>query len=668
MSSSSLLPKASKDVLMCINNAIEQQSDLNKNWSNYASFIYAKTLSQSDIQMLNTNNRDTFDFNIVRPFIWKSLKNVKDSSMTSNFEAEKIDDTQEEQTLPLPQIVQILNQKYQKIQDRSCYNDMVYQCSMDAYVGGKGVFKVKTEYENDYNFSQNFKMERVLNPTRIYFDNKARKVTKADGEYVFEIISIGEDQFKRDYPHINVKALATKNYGNSSVVYEDGKSAKKMIDVIEYYYRKPSERVIYRLKNGKTVTEKPKNSKSVLKTRKIDDDTIMMQRIVGDLQLSEPVSTNFKSLPFIMVMGERFYDKNDKEHIFPYAKHAFDAQRVKNIMMNFFLYEAVNNRTATTLLPVECATEETEMAIRNPAVKNIIRYKALHMVEGGSNAILEPTIVPSTPLPDQYLQAFSALDATIEATLGANMPSLSDTNLSGKALYNLSQFISASNEQFMQHLEEAVVQLGRVILEAMPALLEEEIFEIEDENAQKMEKSFDFRFQTALFNVKIVRGVSNKLQQEATIETLMDFAEKSPMFAQFMNTPEAITLVLNNLDLNNKDKLMSAWDMFMQQQQQQSAQPNPQEQTAQTAAEAKMISAKAAQASIALKEQELGLSQRNKENDQLIEQHKIKSQNDRSSQDNQVKIMQSKDNLTKHLIDHAGKQHATSINQKQESY
>ena len=649
-----------KETLSNIRNALDQQKDLNESWSNYANFVYNKTLSSADIAVLKNNDRDTFDFNVVRPFIWKSLKNVSDSSVTGVFKATKDNNTEQQSALPIDEIVDIVSQKYETIKEESNYNNVIYGCSQDAYVGGKGVIKIKTEYENNYNFSQTFKIDRVLNPTLIYFDNKARLPTKADSCYVFEIISISEDEFKRDYPHIKIESINKDFYGGvQPTVQTQTGSTDKMINIIEYYYKQSSDVVLYELTNGKITQDKPSSNKQIAISRKIKSDTVMMQRIVGDIELTPPRKTNFKSLPFVMVMGERYYDKDDKEHINPFAKQAFDAQRVKNMSMNFLLYEMYNNRAGTSMLPNECATDATEEALRNPSIKNVIRYNAIHTTEDNQTVVLEPKQIPSTPLPDQYLEVFSALDSTIESTLGANMPSMDTSNMSGKALYNLSQFTSASNEQFMQHLECAAVQVARVILEAMPKVLEKEIFTIVSKETGETEKEFDFMFETDLLNVAISRGVDNKLQQEATVETLMDFAEKSPMFANFMNTPEAISLVINNLDLNHKDKLVAAWDDFLKQQQEEAGEPNPEQQQEEinhTLAQAKLMTAQAAQESVNLRAHELGLKQRNSENDQLIEQHKIKSANHRNNENNQVKIIQSKDNLKKHLIDHAEKQ------------
>ncbi len=658
------------DIIKRIKCSFEQQKEVNQNWSKYAAFVYSKTLSKDDVAMLEANDRDTFDFNIVRPFIWKSLKNVLDSSISTSFRPavddenmEKMKDTPVSPKIPLNVIADILNKKYETIQKKSGYDDMVYQVATDVWIGGKGVIKVTTEYENKYNFSQGFKMERCINPTKVYFDNKSKDVTKKDGDYAFEVIALTEEEFKKEYPSISFESVDKnwQGYGQAIIVKDQG-SDKKMVNIIEYYYKDIKETKLYQLNNLKITEKRPANDSSILKTRKIKDSTIMMQRFVGNIELTKPAKTNFKSLPYIMVMGERYFDNEDREFIYPFAKHAFDGQRVKNLVMNFFLYDALNNRTSTVLMPEECETDDTTDAVRSPTIKKIIRYKGIQRAAiTNEPVLLKPEIIPSQPLPTQYLEAFNAIDATIEATLGAKMPSLDDTNMSGKALYNLTQYISASNEQFMQHLQKSVVQTAKVILEAMPKVLEEEMFKMGDGNEEKVH-AFDFVFETSLVNIEIQPGVDNKLQQQATIETIMDFAKENQTFAQFLNTPEAITLILSNLDLNNKDKLMAAWDKYIEDMQKQQNKPNPELQIEEKKAEANLMNAQTRKGESHIKATQIGMEQKNKEHDRELEMHKIKSENQRNITDNTVKMAQTSIVHKKNMLDHAFKIHGGKSN------
>lgn len=663
--------------LDCIKASIAQQRTVNENWGKYAEFIYNKSLSQEDIQTLQDSQRDTFDFNIVEPFIWKSLKNVADSSMVATYKAnvDEESDLMEGQALKLDEIVDILNQKFLQLQEKSNYKNVIYGASVDSFIGGKGIIHIKTDYQNNYDFSQTFFIERCLNPTRVYFDNKARHATKKDSEYCFEIVSLSQSEFEEQFPAINIERINLDSYGDGQpVIARDEESDKKLVNVINYYYKVNTYENLYLLKNnGKMTKNKPANSDSIVKIRKVKKTKIMFKVIVGNQQVKAPVETNFKSLPYVMVMGKRFYDKNDKEHIIPFAKHAFDAQRVKNMMMNFFMYEAINNQTATVLLPIEASLDKTEEALRSPTVKKLIKYKGIHQTPSNQNVLLKPEIIPSTPIPTQYVEVFEALDKTVEATLGGAMPSLDETNMSGKALYNLSQFISAANEQFIQHLSEAVEQVASIILEAMPAVLEKETFTLEQKD-EEIRREFDFMFDHELMQIAITRGVDNKLQQEATIEKLIDFGKENQKFNEFLNTAPGVTLILENSDMNNKDKVMKEWEDFVENSEKAQPQLNLEQQLESEKikieggkVEAQTLGAQAAMKKVELQAMEVGLDQRNEDHNRDLEYHKIHSANVRNTMDNTAKMAQTNTDYKKHLIDKVEAHHGNHSNESNES-
>jgi len=667
-----------KEVSQCIKRSIEQQKKLNDQWSDYASFVYEKTLSRNDIQVLNANNRDTFDFNIVFPYIWQSLKNVKESSITANFSQNEGFEQQNMQQmggLTTDQVVKILNTKYQSIQSYSNYNDVIYQASTDAYIGGKGVVKIRTEYENDYDFRQRFVIEHVLNPTRVYFDNKARHSTKKDGDYVFEIIQMSKNDFKKRYPDIDVNALQSNEYGQGiNIMAEDGNKDKKLINIVEYYYKNKTYKTIYLTESGQVVENKAQTNEEITQERRIEECKIMMARMVGDVVLEGPNKTEFTCLPYVMVMGQRYYDKNDKEHISPFAKHAFDAQRVKNMMMNYFMYEAVNNRTATIALPEECETEKTMDAIRNPSTKQVLIYKALHRTAEGQMAALKPEPLNAGTLPTQYLEVFNSLDQTIQATLGANFPSMNTMNMSGKALYNISQFMSASNSQFMQHLQCAAIQIGIVIMESMPAVLSEETFELEvmqegKEVAQEQKVKFDFMFEKAMVNVDLLAGVSNTLQKEHTIETLMTYGETSETVKQFLNDPQTVLIMLKNLDLNNKHEIIEAFESYAQKIQQSSSQPNPEQQMEAQAlqikgqdSQAKLLNAENQSKKISLEAMKTGIQHQIDEQRLELDAHKVHSSNQAKLIDNVTKLAHTNMEFRKTLLQHLQHLHGVKQN------
>lgn len=638
-------------ILKNIKNSMLHDEEVNRNWHQYARFVFEKTLSESDIAELQRADRDTFDFNIVMPYIWQSLKNVKESAYTAMYKLNKKYKGKSISQIDSDTIIEILNDKLESIKNKSNHDNIIYLAAIDAFIGGKGVLKVKNHYVNEYNFEQDLKIEHVLNPTNIFFDCKAKHPTKCDGEYVFEKFQANEADLQKKYSNVDFNGINYKYTNDQLCCFEDDYK-DKLINVIDYYYKDKKYQKIYRYETGEISSVKIEGLK-VLQERKVCHTVIKMIRLVGNVVL-EKKDTNFKSLPYICLMGRRFIDCGEKEKIYPYAKQAFDAQRVKNIMMNYFLYEALNNRSAGWSVPVECVVDDaTIKAIKNPAFKNYLPYKAIHNVNG-QIVMVKPEPLNGGQLPTQYLEAFNVLDSTVQASLGVQFPSLNDTNMSGKSLYNLTQYMSASNSQFMQHLEGVELQLAKVILETLPSIIEKERFIIGEQDV-----NFDFLFEQEMAEIYLKSGVSSTLQKEHNVEILMDFSKTNPLFNQFLNTPEGVHIILDNVDINKKSELTAEFDKFIQKQQQaQQSQITPQQIEMEKVkadmldSQAKLINSQAnmqrAQANVA----DMAASHQHSHNQLLLEYEKLDKQGQIKMMDNMLKLANTNLEFKKSLISH----------------
>lgn len=645
-----------------IKSTIDYHTEANKNFVRFCEFVYKKSLYTEDVSELKSHNKPTLDFNIIRPYIWRSLKNVLDSDISMTFTADDKNEMHPQQMgLNYGQMADFINTKYDEIQDNNHYEDVIYHVSSDAYVGGKGIIKIKTDYENTYNFKQCFKFEAVKNPTMIHFDPRAKCITKKDSDFCFEIIPFKKEEFEARYPDVDIEKLERNNklYGN--VVY-DTNQQEKIINVCEYYYIHRRYKTIYQLENGEIVDKMPVTGTRILKRRKIESRIVKMIRLSGDTILEAERDTNFEDLPYVMVGGEYYYDGNGQEHLLPYAKHAFDGQRFKNITANIFLDAALNNHVTKFIVSEECTTKNTLEAIRNPVKFNYIPVRALS--ELGNVALPPPTVITSPPLPTQLIETFQMMSQSVEESLGVKEPSFDVKQMSGKALYNLSQYTSSSNEKFMQNLELAVTQCAKVILNAMPKVLETEMFTFKNKQNEEMQQQFDFMFETSKIHIKAERGVSHKLQQEATLEMLMDLGKESPVFAQFLNTPSMIEFMLENIDMNDKSKLLKEWEKFTQQQQQAAQQPNPQMQIEQEklqndkmGAQAKLMEAQARQEEIKLRAHEAGMKHQNNHLDKQLDVARLVSEDRRNQLDNATKMSQSNTKYKESLLNHARDQH-----------
>lgn len=133
---------------------------------------------------------------------------------------------------------------------------------------------------------------------------------------------------------------------------------------------------------------------------------------------------------------------------------------------------------------------------------------------------------------------------------------------------------------------------------------------------RKFQHNYQFIFDALRYKLVITPGVNYKLQQQASVEKLMQLAQQLPTFGQFLGSSPGLELMLKNLDINDKDEWIDEYKQFAQSQQggqaqQQQAQQmmmqahQAEMQSKQTASQAKMVDAQANQQKIQLQMAEL---------------------------------------------------------------
>ena len=122
-------------------------------------------------------------------------------------------------------------------------------------------------------------------------------------------------------------------------------------------------------------------------------------------------------------------------------------------------------------------------------------------------------------------------------------------------------------------------------------------------------------------DISVSPGVNNKLQQEATLDRLVKLASTSQAFSAWLNT-QGVPIMLENMDLNDKSKILESYEQYQQQMQQQAASKPPEPSPAQLQQQELDLRAK----DLALKEAKI-TGEIHKDNaDTLLDMHQIKDQ------------------------------------------
>ena len=521
------------------------ESKNNKRFIQYYKYVFDKCLTDSDITALKKGKHNVFDFAGLRAYVMHGLKGVKDSMPTSSYKSDNESSFDDHPDIPNEVIADQLTEKLTEIYKFSHFNQGTYRVAKDQYIGGKGIYKVSIDYVNDYNLDQNFIVEHIKNPTLVLFDLKSQEPTKKDARWCAERIPMPEDTFKRTFPNIEISSLermasATSGEGQFSWIGDNAQGTKeKVINVIDYYYYEYTKKTLYLLEDGSVSEEKPFLEKP-LKTRIVNDPQVWRVRYVGETVLKDPERTVFKTLPFSMAMSEDYRDEDGNTILIPYAKHGFDSQRSKNFIYNYYMSAVLNRPKPFTRITEEAVTKSALDAARNrqDGKVEIIKGTALDSTGKTQTTPAVQDIAPP-PLPNELLAAAEEMDKNLNSIFGTQFPSVNDmSQMSGKALYNLAQYMSASTEILMQNLMSAITHVGEIIKGGMPEILKSEMITYQDTQTNTQKKvMFDYMFTPSRYKLYSSGGISNQLQREANFENLVGLSKTVPAFGAFLAAP-----------------------------------------------------------------------------------------------------------------------------------
>jgi hypothetical protein len=216
-------------------------------------------------------------------------------------------------------------------------------------------------------------------------------------------------------------------------------------------------------------------------------------------------------------------------------------------------------------------------------------------------------------------------------------------------------------------------KLGEVILDTIMRIYSNRKVSV-GEKDKKEDFVFNYLCENMRYHVVVERGVNYKLQQQATIESLMDLAKSSPPFAQFLYSA-GIPIILANIDIKDKSKFISAFEQFKEEQEQKQEEQmkmmGGNQQMATQVAKQKVInesqSAKAKMMDVANRTQEIALKKEGMAHDQVsmhlndlmrileiaTENKKTEAQTNKVTAENMLKLadinVKHKSNLMHHL-------------------
>lgn len=565
-------------------------------FNEFRRFVFESSLTNDEITLLATINKPQLEFNVLEAYIARLLGEFSKQEPDIEINAD-------DQAKADPMTIKVIEQHLRHVLSDPNNHHTKYEVYKDLLSGGFSVLKVYTDYANPKSFDQVIKIERAFDPCLTGFDQLSRYSHKGDGRFCFELFPMSEDEFKEEYPDVNIESLNYKrSFGGFNWAYIN--DTTPLVIVADYYEKKKREEKIVLLRDNRVMTmTKYKDMLDkwgdlaappaiIGKPRKTMIDTIVRYRMM-DMYVLEYEETDFSHLPLIFVDGSSIMVKTPKNGNIhqvcrPYVYHAKGAQRLKNWAGIALANETENIIQHKFIIKKEALPKEEDYleAIKDIQKPNNIVVNAFYE-ENPDQPIPEPIReIQKIPAPPEVLQAFQGADSLIQNVLGSYDASLGINNnqLSGVALVEAASQSNAAAMPYIVGFLQGYQRAAQIYVDLMPKYYTTpRTIPLTDEQGKKSylkingQDGMPMDYDTNALNVIVKAGASFQVQKSRTILMVKEMMGMSPLFAQFI-AEKGLPFVLDNMEGKGIEELKSMVDGWLQELQAQKQQAMQQQQ------------------------------------------------------------------------------------------
>ncbi len=564
-------------------------------WHDFHKFVFLSSLNEKEIETLQLLKKPVLECNILEAFI---------SRLRGEFYKQEpsIEVMSEYDGSIHPDVIKVVEGHIRHILNSSNKDGCEYQVYTDMLAGGFSVIEVTTDYAHAKSMKQIIKVNRCFDPTLCGFDPLARDRHKGDGRYCFKLYPKTEDEFKEEFPEIDISGIEFgKTLEGFSWAYNNSKD--NILLVGDYYEKKKKYYNIVELPNGQVITSEeykellanwsditPPPVVPESKKRRTHDEVIERYMLVAN-QVVKHETTDFKFLPLVFCDGNSAFMRSKgsgvlQQHTRPYVYHAKGTQQLKNFAMQSLANELENMIQHKWMAAEEAIPEKRELAeaYANPQLPTTLIYKAF-MDNDVDKPIPPPQAIARTQIPPEISNTLAMTDSLTQTILGSYDASLGINNnqLSGIAVVEGATQSNSAAMPYVVGFMQAWNQVAQIVLDlipkyyvtprTIPITTPDGKHSYQLINSNEQESPF-LDYDSNDLTVKVEAGVSFAVQKDKALKSMIALMQASPLFAQFINT-SGLDELLSNLDIRGIDGLrekVGQYQQMIQQQQQQQQQ------------------------------------------------------------------------------------------------
>lgn len=497
-----------------------------------------------------------------------------------------------------PQLAETLNGLIRSIESSS-NAERAYDTAFEyAIAGGYGAWRVTTDYENDYSFNQELRIEEIRNPFTVYFDPSAQEFDKRDGRFAFVVSEISKDEFKQKYPGkelVDFEASALDSRARSWITEDT-------VRIAEYWCKKPVTKTLLMLSDGSTAYLEDVESildelaqpefqsrvnpgattrnvheamvgpdgmpvivrepVTVVKQREVETYDIEQYIVSGTDILEGPIKWAGRFIPIVPLWGE-VYNIDGRDIYSGLVRPAKDAQRVYNFHRTA-MTEAVANAPKAPWVVTPRMIEGFEDWWKNANAQNY-PYLPYNPDQGAPNGRPVREAGPDVPAAMITLSQYDSDDiksatGIYDASLGAR-----SNETSGRAILARQREGDVSTFTYIDNLSRAIKFTGEILVDLIPKIYDTErtIRVLGEDGAESYavlnEQVYDEQsgqwiikndLSQSRFDVTVSVGPSYTTQRMEAADMLMQLSQ-NPAIA-----PLVTDLIVKNLDLPGSEEVL----------------------------------------------------------------------------------------------------------------
>lgn len=422
---------------------------------------------------------------------------------------------------------------------------------MHASAGGRGAWRVRTDYISETSFQQMIMIERIDNPYSVYFDPSARQDDKQDGQFFFIVSDISKEEYKEKFGEEPTEFSSDDALMGNWRVQDN-------VRIAEYFYRKEvGTNSLCLLSDGRTLKKEDLSEEEVsliVKERKTPVFQIWWAKIDGKKVLEGPQKIAGNMFPVVLTWGKQLC-VNGKVEVRGIARFAKDSCRLYNYFRTSQAETSALQPKQPYLMPDICIGPYKE--IWDKSSSQLYPYLPFKVDETqpGMKPYRERVgdIAPGTT------EQVSIAKQEIKDTVGIQKAAMGieSNETSGRAIRERKMESDTGQYAYLDNMTDSVRTTGKIILGMIP-----EIFDTEQEvrilGADMREKVVKVNGQdtkidltTGLYDVNISTDKSYSTQREELVDKLQIIMPAMPPEQAALITD----LVFDSMDFPKADEI-----------------------------------------------------------------------------------------------------------------